>query len=52
MAGCHSHYLPMFREAAEKQGADLYRLILDVSAEDKKAPSRELIDSFAARGAK
>ena len=47
MSGCHSHYLPMFRNAAKKYGADLYKLILDVSTLDKKAPSMEFIESFA-----
>lgn len=51
MAGCHSHYLPMFMDAAKKHGADLYRLILDVSAKDQKSPSQELIETFAVRGA-
>ncbi|HHV52996.1 MAG TPA: 4-hydroxy-2-oxovalerate aldolase [Synergistaceae bacterium] len=49
IAGCHSNYLPMFREAAKKHGADLYKLILKVSAQDKKTPSMELIESFAAK---
>lgn len=47
MSGCHSHYLPMFRDVATKHGVDLYKLILDVSVHDKKAPSMEFIESFA-----
>jgi len=47
MAGCHSQYLPVFREAAEKHGANLYRLIMEVSAEDRRTPSAAMIDSYA-----
>jgi len=47
MAGCHSHYLPMFKAAAEDHEADLYRLIMEVSAKDKKAPSQEMITAHA-----
>lgn len=47
IAGCHSNYLPMFKDVANAHSVDLYKLILEVSAQDKKAPSRELIESIA-----
>ena len=52
IAGCHSHYLSLFREVANSHSVDLYKLILDVSAYDKKAPSKELIESFAEKRSK
>lgn len=47
MAGCHSHYMPMFKSAAEQYKVNLYKLILEVSEMDKKAPSQAMIDSHA-----
>ncbi len=47
VAGCHSNYLPMFKEVAKAHSVNLYKLILEVSAQDKKAPPRELIENIA-----
>ena len=47
IAGCHSSFLPIFKKVAEVHSTDLYKLILDVSSRDRKAPSRELIEDFA-----
>ncbi|NLB83005.1 MAG: 4-hydroxy-2-oxovalerate aldolase, partial [Synergistaceae bacterium] len=47
IAGCHSNYLPMFKEVAKSYSVDLYKLILEVSIQDKKAPSRDLIEGIA-----
>ncbi|MBN1333319.1 MAG: 4-hydroxy-2-oxovalerate aldolase [Synergistales bacterium] len=52
IAGCHSNFLPIFKEVAEAYSTDLYKLILDVSACDRKAPSRELIEAFAKKNDK
>jgi 4-hydroxy-2-oxovalerate aldolase len=51
IAGCHSSFLPMFREIAKSRSVDLFKLILDVSSHDQKAPSREFIESFAEKAA-
>lgn len=48
-AGCHSNFLPMFREAAKAEGVDLFQLIMAVSAIDKKNPSKELLMETAAK---
>ena len=48
-AGCHSNFLPMFRDVASERGVDLYSLIIGVSELDRKAPTRELIVSVAER---
>ena len=47
IAGCHSSFLPTFREVAGEKNVDLYQLIIDVSKRDKKAPSRKVIESLA-----
>ncbi len=47
IAGCHSSFLPTFREVAREKNVDLYQLIVDVSERDKKAPSRKFIESVA-----
>ena len=47
LSGCHSNYMPMFTEVAEKEHVDLFRLIIDVSAIDRKAPSKELLYQVA-----
>ena len=49
MAGCHSSFLGRFRKIAEEENVPLYRLIADVSLQDRKAPSEDLIRSCAAR---
>ena len=47
LAGCHSNYLPMFRKIAQEEGVSLHRLIVEVSAVDRKAPGEELIRQVA-----
>ncbi len=47
-SGCHSSFLPLFQEIATAENVDLYRLIVEVSKHDMKAPSRKLIESIAA----
>lgn len=47
MAGCHSSFAKLFSDTAEKEKVDLYELIIKVSAIDKKAPSKELIEQIA-----
>ena len=46
-SGCHSSFLPLFREAAQEKHVDLYRLVMEVSAIDQKMPTRALIWSTA-----
>ena len=47
LAGAHSSFTKMFKEVAEAKGVSLYKLILEVSKEDRKNPSRELVDKVA-----
>jgi len=47
LAGCHSSFAGLFKAAADRNGVDLYRLIMEVSAIDQKAPSAELIEKIA-----
>ncbi len=42
-SGCHSSFLKKFRAAAESEKVNLYRLIMEVSAVDRKSPPEELI---------
>lgn len=48
LSGCHSSFVKKFRAAAEEHQVNLYRLIAEVSAVDRKAPSDELIAKTAA----
>jgi 4-hydroxy-2-oxovalerate aldolase len=47
LAGCHSSFAKLFEEAAKRHAVDLYRLIMEVSAIDQKAPSADLIGKIA-----
>ncbi len=47
LTGCHSAFLPMFRKVAQEEGVSLLRLIADVSAIDRKAPSESLLREVA-----
>lgn len=48
LAGCHSSFLPVLKRVAAEEGVSLLRLIAEVSAVDRKAPSEELIREIAA----
>lgn len=48
LSGCHSSFLKKFRAAAQEHQVNLYRLSVEVSAVDQKAPSDELIAKTAA----
>ena len=43
LAGCHSNFLDLFKEIAKAENVNLYQLIINVSKENRKAPSREEI---------
>ena len=47
LAGCHSSFAKLFEDASSRNGVNLYRLIMEVSAIDQKAPSAELIERIA-----
>lgn len=49
LSGCHSSFLPLFKGVAEASSVDLYKLIINVSAQNMKAPTKELIEEFAKR---
>lgn len=46
MSGCHSTFLNLFKSVTDQYGVSLYRLITAVSKLDRKAPSKELIESI------
>ena len=48
LSGCHSSFMKKFKAAAQEYQVNLYRLIVEVSAVDQKAPSDELIAKTAA----
>lgn len=48
-SGAHSSFNAKFREIARESGVDLYRLIVEVSKEDRKKPSEELMRTVAER---
>jgi len=49
LSGAHSSFAKQFRTAATESGVDLFRLVAEVSAENRKKSSEELIRSVAAR---
>lgn len=49
ISGCHSSFVKKFRAAAEEKHVNLFRLIVEVSARDRKNPSDELIAEVAAQ---
>lgn len=49
LSGCHSSFLPLFQQVAREEGVSLLRLIADVSAVDRKAPSEALLRETAQR---
>lgn len=49
LSGCHSNYLEMFRKVAQETGVPLRKLIVEVSAIDRKNPSEELLRQVAAK---
>jgi 4-hydroxy 2-oxovalerate aldolase len=52
LAGCHSSFASRFTHVAEQAEVDLFELIIEVSKQDRKAPSQQLIESVAATLAK
>ncbi len=46
-AGCHSNFMGMFREIAEKEKVNLYKLIIAVSSKNRKNPSKDEIWKMA-----
>lgn len=47
IAGCHSSFAELLKETAQKHQVSHYRLILEVSKVDQKAPSKELMNDIA-----
>lgn len=47
MAGCHSSFAKRFADIAAAKKVDLFKLIVEVSKIDRKAPSVELIEKVA-----
>ena len=49
LSGCHSSFAKLFADIADESGVDLYRLIIETSAIDRKAPTAELIKDVASK---
>lgn len=49
LSGCHSSFVKVFERISKETGANLFKLIVEVSKEDRKAPSEDLIRSVAER---
>ena len=49
LAGCHSNFAQRFEDIAKAMDVDLYRLIVEASKIDQKAPSEGLIKETASR---
>ena len=48
-SGCHSSYLKTFKKIAEQKKVSLYKLIVEVSKVDRKAPTEELMVEIASK---
>lgn len=46
-AGCHSSFVPVFKEVAAHHNVNLYELIIETSKQNKKNPTRELMETVA-----
>lgn len=49
LSGCHSNYLGMFKKVADEENVPLLKLIVDVSAIDRKNPAETLIRETAVK---
>ena len=49
LSGCHSSFTSRFQTIAAETGVDLFKLVVEVSKIDQKAPSEELIRSVAVK---
>ena len=49
ISGCHSSFVKLFKDVAKEKNVNLFRLIVEVSAENRKNPSEELIRKVAER---
>lgn len=47
MSGCHSSFVPIFREVAADKGVSLYELIVETSKINRKNPDRLLMEKVA-----
>lgn len=48
-SGCHSNFVPLFKQVAKETGKDLYQLIISVSKDNMRNPSEEEIRAHAAK---
>ncbi|MBQ7543322.1 MAG: 4-hydroxy-2-oxovalerate aldolase [Synergistaceae bacterium] len=49
ISGCHSSFVKTFKAVAQEKGVNLFRLIVEVSAQNRKNPSEALIREVAER---
>ena len=48
-AGCHSSFTNLYKSVADATGVPLYKLIVETSKIDKRAPSKELMQQVASQ---
>lgn len=46
-SGCHSNFVPLFKEVSTARGVNLYKLIVETSNMDMKNPAKALMESTA-----
>ena len=46
-SGCHSNFVPLFKEVSAAKNVNLYKLIVEASNIDMKNPTKELIENTA-----
>ena len=47
MSGCHSSFVPVYKEVAAAKGVNLYELIVETSRINRKNPDRALMEKVA-----
>ncbi|MBU2702617.1 4-hydroxy 2-oxovalerate aldolase [Sporomusaceae bacterium BoRhaA] len=48
-SGCHSSFVPLFKDVSTAKGVNLYKLIVATSIKNRKCPTKELMESTADR---
>ena len=46
-SGCHSSFVPLFKETAAAKKVNIYKLIVETSSKNMKNPTKELMESTA-----
>ena len=46
-SGCHSSFVPTYKDVAAAAGVNVYELIIETSKRNQKNPTRELMEEVA-----